>query len=180
LTAESPIDQLLAAASPLDRLVIEGLSRELQLSGASRAADARALAESTEKEKQALEEQRKKKSDEYDKLREELRKSLVNRWPELSNCWNPQVADLLGPASQEVVTLVESSPSFSQFWHLPDEIGALEQQKFDLDRRWVKCQRLVRALENAAYTGNLPKTATPEVQERIKQLLAAEATHLGP
>jgi hypothetical protein len=78
-----------------------------------------------------------------------------------------------------VTALVESHASFGRMRELRAEIDQLNEQKLNLDRRWVKCQRLLRALENVALAHNLPLDASLETQERYRQLLAAERGAFG-
>ena len=47
------------------------------------------------------------------------------------------------------------------------------------DRRWVKCKRLIRTLENVALAANLEVVAEPEVIERYHALRDAENQTLG-
>ena len=82
--------------------------------------------------------------------------------------------------THNVIGIVEGHPQFARFEELQEKIEALDTQKMDLERTGVKCQRLIRALENVALAANLPQVATPEQIERYARLRAAEAAFFGP
>jgi hypothetical protein len=60
-----------------------------------------------------------------------------------------------------------------------ERADSLSKKALDLDRRWAKCQRFLRVAEDVALSANLPKVAPPEVVERYKEMVAAEAGTLG-
>ena len=179
LSADSPYDQLVAAAAPVDRAVLEGLSLELGLSGADRSRQAKDLAEKVSQENKQLGGRVNQKNGELNGVTQSIRREVLNRWPELENPWNPRVQEILAHESSAVTALIEGHASFAKMRELRTEIDQLNEQKLNLDRRWVKCQRLLRALENVALAHNLPLVASPEIQERYRQLIAAERGAFG-
>ncbi len=66
----------------------------------------------------------------------------------------------------------------TKFATLGEEIAALEAERFELERKWVKCRRLERVLENIALARNLPLVASPEIVHRYQRLIAAEESTL--
>ena len=178
-TADAPLDQMLAAASPIDRAVLQGLSEQLQLTGPQRASDARALAERYDQERKGLEEQRKKLNGPFDQQRDQIRQELKFRWPELANHWDPALTQILQTEPADIVAAIEGHPAYSEFARLFEEMHALDERRMDVERRWVKCQRLLRVVDNITLAANLPKVASPELQARWQQLLAAESGFLG-
>ncbi len=180
LTADTPFEELFQLASPADQAVLGGLSLELGLTEPERAKQATARAAELMKEKKELDAQYKKKSGEYNTAANNIRKVLINRWPELNNRWHPTTAELLNDKSDELVKLIESHADFPKLDKLRGETKKLTDQKLDLDRQWVKCQRLIRALENVALAANLPHCAPTDVQERYQALVAAESGTFGP
>ena len=93
--------------------------------------------------------------------------------------WNPLVSELLGKQAGEVVRAIESHKRYSDYVRKYDEAKKLSKQKLDLDRRWVKTQRVLRTLENVALAANLPKLADEKTQKRYRKLLASERQTLG-
>jgi len=179
VTAETKYGELLKTASKSERAILEQLSKLLKLSGDNRAKAARGAAGKIAKQKKGIEAKLKKTSGERDAAGKAIRSALFVRWPELSNRWNPQVGELLGRQSNEVVRLIESHKHYSAFTRKYDEAKKLAAQKLDLDRRWVKTQRVLRTLENVALAVNLPKLADAKMQARYRRLLESERQTLG-
>lgn len=178
LTPDMPFDQLLKLATPAEQAVLTGLSTQLKLKTPKRHAEATQLAAKILKEKRAVDADSRKKGTEYGKLALEIRKVLLNRWPEMNNLWHPDVAVALQKESAEVVKMIESHKSYKRFEQLRKELTALDDKSLDHDRRWAKTQRLIRSLENIALAANLPKVARPEIVARFKQLRELESISL--
>lgn len=180
LTADTPCEALLALATPVERAVIEGLSTQLGLADPARATAARQLGEKLQKDRSAVQQAERKSEGRFNQLRESLRRALRENWPEFNNRWDPDACNLLHDRGPELAASIESQRDFSEFSRLRDEISRQEEQQLNLDRRWCKCQRLIRALENVALAANLPALAGPDVQACYRRLLAAEAGGLAP
>jgi hypothetical protein len=179
LSADSPYEQLVAVASPVDRAVLERLSKALALAGSERAREARELAEESSRTKKRLGGELRRKSRELSSACKSIKRDLVNRWPELDNPGQPRFAEILANEAGDVAALIESHPSYSAMAALAGETDLLDDEKSNLDRRWAKCQRLIRALENVALAHNLPLVAAPEVQQRYQRLLESERGVFG-
>ena len=175
LTVDSPYDALLAAASPVDRAVLEGLSSQLGLAGAPRAKAARDLAEKAEKDRGGINGGKKQLNNKYQAARRQIAESLKLRWPELENPWHPQAIEDLRAEGAEIVAAIESHGSFSTFDQTHNELEQRSAQSLDLERRWAKCQRFLRFAENVALAANLAKVASQELQNRYQSLLASES-----
>ncbi|MBX7165768.1 MAG: hypothetical protein K1X74_05415 [Pirellulales bacterium] len=178
LTAEAPCDELLATAAPAERTAIERLSSQLDLTAANRHEAAERLASEITAERRRVDGQKRKVSGEYQQLRTQLRRFVEHRWPELENPYHPVVCGLLQDHGAELTAAIDDQPEASKFRELHDEIARLGEQSLDLQRRWARCQRLMRVLENVALAANLPKVATPEQQQRYQALLACESSWL--
>jgi hypothetical protein len=178
VTPDAPYDTLDSLASPLDRAVLAGLSQTLELSGAERTKAARELAARLETQRGQVNQQKKKLQGEYHRARNAIGEMLKLRWPELANPWHPQVAEELRRDGPDIVAAIEGHARYSEFARLHDEIAEHVTRALDLERRWVKCQRLLRLVENVALAANLPRVATPDIQDRYQALLASEAETL--
>jgi hypothetical protein len=175
VTVDAPYERLAGFASPVERAVIDGLSEQLGLTAEDRAAAARKLAESIQSRRQQLEDQKKKQSARLDRTRENIHRDVTMRWPELSNPWNSEACSLLREEPAQLIAAIEGHREYSDFDGADREVDAISDQRFDLERQWVKCQRLLRTLENVALAANLPKVAAGDVQARYRELLAAES-----
>ncbi len=178
LTAESPYELLWEHATPAERAVLDGLSEQLALAGPDRAAAARQLAKDAKEERKPLDTRKREAGKKLNGIRASLRKTLMARWPELASPWHPSVAGILATEGGDVVAVLQSHSQYSRFVELRSEIEQLSKQTLDLDRRWVKCQRLLRTLENVALAANLSHFASPEVLGDYQRLCACEAAGL--
>lgn len=179
LSTEAPFNDLAAIASAVDRAVLDGLSQELGLAGPDRAVEARRLAEQLSKENKQTGGRLQQKTGELNGACQAIRHDLMTRWPEFDNPWHPRIQQILGQEGDEVTQFIESHSGYPRVVALRQEVDRLGEQKMDLDRRWVKCQRLLRAMENVVLAHNLPQVAPPEIQQRYQRLIAAEQGVLG-
>lgn len=174
LTADSPVEALLAAADPAERAAVTGLSERLGFSGTNRAAEARDESKRTESERRSLRGRIGRLRGRSASAREEIESALLAEWPELAGAWNPIGRRIVEEQANAVVELIESHPRFEEWERLDDETGELEETRLDLERRWAKCQRLLRTLENVALAHNLPLSADSDLLARYDRLRAAE------
>jgi hypothetical protein len=115
----------------------------------------------------------------YNAARNKIAAAVKARWPELSTAWHPRVQVILRDESADVVRAIESHAEYAGFDRLRESLDALDTKHLDLERRWVKYQRLVREANDVALAANLPKVATEDVQARYAKLIAAENGTLG-
>jgi len=180
LTPDSEFDELLKHASLPDRQVLIGLSNALHLSEALRAKEVRALATQIQRDKKKLDIDYRKQTAEYKQIAGSILRRLQLQWPELSNRWHPQVQQIMANEAHSVTSAIKKHARFRRLETLGRERQALSRRKFDHDRQWIKCQRLVRTLENVALAANLPLVASPDIVRRFQELTAAENGTLGP
>ena len=62
---------------------------------------------------------------------------------------------------------------------LRQKMAQVKAEAMNADRRWVKCQRLIRTLESVALAGNLQDAGSLEQQETYQQLVELESSMLG-
>ncbi|MGC1273408.1 MAG: hypothetical protein WBC44_06840 [Planctomycetaceae bacterium] len=180
LTASSPVTELVEVAGPVEKKVITGLSEQLGLTRPDRAIEARAAAKKIEDERKELRSRIRRLEREYHHLQEAIETDLLAEWPELAGTWNPDARRLVAETPDDVVGLVESHEHFEEFDRLEAEILQREAEQLDLERRWVKCQRLLQTLETVALAHNLPLAADSELLSRYELLRAAEHATLVP
>jgi len=174
LTAHAAYDQLLALASPSERMVLEGLSTELELVGADRVQQAEALAKTLQEQRKELASSNRQKNRQLGQHKRAIQRDLKAEWPELSNLLNPAAVELLSTRAVQFVATIKSHSNYSDMARLQAEIAAQENARLDLERRWVKTQRFIRTAENVALAANLPKVAPEGIVARYHQLLSAE------
>src|SRR5258706_7946884 len=114
-----------------------------------------------------------------DNLRNQIRARVMARWPEIGNPFHPAAMAALTREAAEIVKTIESDPAFKQ-WDAQIQKGDEQSQKsFDLERKWVKCQRFLYVSESVALEANLGRFASKMIQERYKTLRAAECAGVG-
>jgi len=180
LTRDAPFDRVLEMARPVDRAVLEGLSGALDLRGAERVQDAEDLADEIQDERRKVGKKRDKLKRERDGLKKRLASALKERWPEMHNSWHPVVTQLVVEQPDAILNVLENEGSLSRFEELSGEIDALEAERLDLERKWVKTQRFLRVTDNVLLAANLPRVASQDVLDRYSALLAAESATLKP
>jgi len=179
LTPESKYDDLIATAGPVDRTVLEQLCERLIITGDDRAKAARDRAKESEDERKKLAGEKSKLRKEYDAIRKRIYTAVRNRWPEISNRWHPKVEEAIQNEANAIVKVIEGHRQFNRLKQLAQKQHDLETQRLDHERDWVKCQRVLRLLENLALAANLSKVA-PDRQADYAALLERESAVLGP
>ena len=179
MSADTPFSELNEVASPENRVVLTELSKFLKLENSQRDSAAKGLAKQLDDEKKALSKTLGKTSMDRKRLAINLRRAIQDEWPEFNNPWHPRTATILDEESDAVIALLKQHRDYSKFKTLSKEVQKLSKQRFDLDRRWVKCQRLIRCLENVALEQNLALVATSEQQALLARLVAMENQSLG-
>ena len=179
ITTAAPIEQVVANLDAVDRAVIDGLSKELNLTGKNRYAEAEKLAAKLVQDKKKLDGKIRQKSGEAGRYSSEISKAVRLKWPELSNRWDPLVEVLLEEKSDEVVAMIEGHTRYKAFEKARGELKVLSQEKMGIDRQWVKCQRLKRAIENSVLAANLELVASSDLQKRYQNLLSLESQMFG-
>jgi len=176
LTVESNFDKILKIASPIDRAVLEGLSKQLGLKGGNRAKSARDLTKKLEDGRKAFAEKKKKSDEERKRIKTKLSGQIRKRWPEVSNPYHPTVRRLLrSKDSKELLELVKRDGEWGKYKKAKGESAGLEKKRFELERKKVKCMRFQRVLENVVLEANLPLVADEKTLKRYEELCELEA-----
>lgn len=179
LTANSSYIGLIDVASSTDALILEALSEQLELTRDDRGAEVKELAKRIQAERSKLAKQADKKEDTRDKLRKQIAKRLKTRWPELTNTLSKTATELLTKKANEFTQAVKTDSAYSRYASLGAEANLLDDKRLDLERKWAKCQRVVRLLENVALTHNLPLLADSGVVQRYAELLDLEQSKMS-
>jgi hypothetical protein len=178
VNSEDDVDALLGLARPEQRAVIEELSKQLELKAEGRMVETKNLADKYDKERKGLDSQKRKLQRDLGGLRGQIQSAVKQKWPEFANPWNAKVGEILKKEGDDVVKAIESHPRFKRFDELSHEIEGVDARNRDLERKWVKCQRLMQTLQSVALAGNLEKVATPELQEKYREIVRQEGMRL--
>lgn len=176
LAIDAPIDSLLAAADPIERAVIHGLSTQLKLDQTDRAIAIGELMGAIDDQRDRLRRQTREVRRDENWVRRGIVADLLLEWPELTGPWNPEGRRLVREESEAIVTFIESHPLFDRWQAARTELAEIEQRSGDLELKDVKCQRLLYMLESVTLANNLPLVAD---ETRIRQYLALRAAEHG-
>lgn len=174
LDSQSPFYQLMSLASVSELAVLDGLSRQLDLTGLDRAAEAVQRAGSIEERRKELSGKSGDLQRDINRLRGSVRNRLRNRWPELYNLLTPEAVELVTVRASEFVAAVEEDDDFAEFETLSAQRHDIEMQRAGLEEQWVRYQRFLRVLENVALRNNILVEGDPERISRMEQLMALE------
>ncbi|MFP6900889.1 MAG: C13 family peptidase, partial [Opitutales bacterium] len=175
LKSEDDYAKILEQASSVERAVLEGLSKKLGLDADNRAKEARDLMNDLESQRKKLAEQKKKPVGERKRIKGKLATEIRKRWPEVGNPYHPNARALFEPdQSKQVLAVLRKGGEWPKYLKAKKEISKLDKQRFELDRRKVKCMRFLRALENVALETNLELVADEKIIARYKKLRELE------
>lgn len=180
LTADSPYPSLLELAGPNEKAILQGLSQELGLKGNNRGKATRDLAGKFKAEKDKIKREQQKTDDTLGDIEDEMKELIGQYWPEALSPFHPVTASLIsGKDGDELLGRIKRHRDFKRYNDLDRKLEQLDNRAHEQERKWVKCQRLLRALENVALEANLPKfTKDCSVLDRYKQLVALEGGSL--
>ncbi len=179
MTMDVAYEELLKVTTPAQRAVLEGLSAQLSLTKPERTKEAKARATELAKQKKEIDGKKRKKDSEYAGMCRSVLNALKVKWPELANRWHPAVDQLLQDNSDDLLKTAKAHPNFKKLAGVQKEIAQLSQKKMDLDRDWVKTQRLVRTIENVVLAANLSLIADEAILQDYEQLRASESQFFG-
>jgi hypothetical protein len=174
VNAEEDLEKLMGLASAAQKAVIEGLSSQLSLTQVGRMAETKTAADKIDKERKGLDPQKRKLQKDQGQLRGQIQGTVKQKWPELSNPWHPKTLEIMTREADDVVKAIEGHPRYKRFDELSHEIEGIDARNRDLERKWVKCQRLMQTLQSIALAANLEKVATPELQEKYREIVKEE------
>ncbi len=177
LTQDSKYSDLLAAATPIDRVVLETLSKNLGLKGDNRAKAARDLAKKTEDERKKLAGEKSKLGKDAETIRRAIYSIVAKNYPEIRNAWHPRIHQAIETEGDQIVKMIEGHKDYKKMVDLREKQNKIERKRRDLEHKWVKTQRVLHLLENAALAGNLYQIA-PDRQSDYAALVEREAGHL--
>jgi hypothetical protein len=173
LPKDAPYDDILKLATQIERSVLEGLSKQLALSGSNRI-------ETAERESRPSRRGRTRGRDRSasrraEQLRDTIADELKQRWPELANVLNPGAVELLTTQSQTFVAAVEGHPRYEEY----REQAELASRELDPRKRRVKYERFIRAAQDVILRENLKRLGDEKLLAQYEAIVKAESTSLG-
>ncbi len=166
---DAPYDVVLQHATPSEVAILEGLSKQLKLSGNRRLEDARQQVERIRSQSRGRRGGR-RSSDPAVQLRQRITVELKRRWPELANVLNPVSVELLTTRKAEFINAIESHREYKRY----RELATAASDRPDSEKEKVKYERFVRTAENVILRENLRLLGDKERLAEYNAIVAAE------
>lgn len=156
LSANSPVEVLLAGADPCEKAVVEGLSQRFQLTGANRGKAADDLIRKKQAEKKKLDDQIRDHRKKVGEAKSSISKTLKEAWPELASPWHPELDQIFASQSEKVRETITAHESYAKWREAESKSDELEAEREQIGLDIVKLERLKYWLETRALAVNLP------------------------
>lgn len=169
LNNDESYELILELATPIQKVVLEELSEQLNLTGDDRLVDAWQALEDGRRRGRS---RRRSQASSPDQLRRRIAGDVKRKWPELANVVNPVSIELLTNRSDEFIAEIENHRDYKRYREL-DETPATDPAK-----RSVKYDRFLRVADNVALAENLRRLGDQERIAQFKALIAAESASL--
>jgi hypothetical protein len=163
---------VLDLATPAERAVLDGLSKQLELTGENRILAATREARPQRRPRRTGRDQ--SPTQRARRLRSEIAGDLKERWPELANVVNPVSVELLTTRGKEFVQAIESHPRYKEY----REQKELADKTPDPQKRRAKFERFVRTAQNVILRENLKRLADEKKLAQYQAIVAAESGSL--
>lgn len=164
LNDDASYDSIIAVASPAQKAVLEGLSKQLGLSGNNRVLDAERQGRNVNTSRSRF----RRRSSPAGRLRTEISRDVQKKWPGLANVMNPIAIELLTTRKDEFIQAVESHRKYAEYRRLAD-VGQSEDQK-----KRVKYERFLRTVDNVIFAENLRRSNREELKRKYESLVELE------
>lgn len=175
LLSKSPAyETVIELATPSERAILSGLSRELDLSGSNRIRAARQEAQPPRRGSRNRS-RRRFSGRAGGRLRQRIANDLEQRWPELANVLNPRAIEFLTTRSAVFVQAVEQHPNYQEY----RKQRADADESADPQKRRVKHERFIRTAENVILRENLKRLDDPTKLARYQAIVEAESASLA-
>ncbi|MCA9139095.1 MAG: hypothetical protein KDB00_20120 [Planctomycetales bacterium] len=166
LKNDASYQTVLSLATTTQRVVLEGLSKQLNLTGDNRLVDAWEQLESLRDRGRS---RRRRGDTSAGQLRGKIASDLKKRWPELANVLNPVSVQLLTSRQREFIDAIENHEDYKRYRELADASAP------DDAKRRVKFDRFLRVADNVLLAENLRRINDPQRIAQYEALVAAEA-----
>lgn len=166
LPDDAAYSKILAVATPVQRAVLEGLSKQLGLDGDKRVMDAYEQSRSASNSRRTR--GRRGQSQRQSELKSKIASTLKRRWPELSNLMNPGSVELITSRQKEFITAIKEHSAYAEY-------RALTEEKFNsVEKRKVKFERFLRTIDNVIFAENLRRDKKKELIQQFEAIVAGE------
>lgn len=180
LTDESGYKDLLAAADPARRAVLEGLSARLNLSGEDRKAKAQAIVDENKKERDRLKKEIGLVVKTYNAQRKPLIEKLKGRWPVLADRKKHDEARAKIVEEHHAINeIICEQDAYAKAIEQLDKIQSLKDRREQLSTAIAHAERFVYTCQTIANIDTLKRFGDPQHIDAYNQLFAREMEKPG-
>lgn len=171
LADDASYTEILKAATPVQKAILEGLSKQLDIDGDQRimAAFQQTRGGNTRGRSRFG---RGRQPRPGSQLKAKIARDLKKRWPQLANVMNPDSIELITSRSAEFVQAIEQHADYAEYQRQTNtEVNA------DQKRR-VKFERFLRTVDNVIFAENLRRQDKKELVRQYESIVEAERATL--
>ncbi|MGC4031572.1 MAG: hypothetical protein QM754_07540 [Tepidisphaeraceae bacterium] len=201
LPKEAAWPAVIAAASPSEKAMLEGLSEQLGLTGDDRLAAAGQMAERLDQEMRPPQMQRgpmnatsrsttgptsrpmfnrgQNQQQPVDPARQRLQQAILTRWPQLAIPLSPQAIETLDKEWKEIETTLKAQPEYERFANMMKQNRERSDARQAVELKWVKTQRLLERAASVILAKNLPQVADAATVKAFETLKRMEGGNLN-
>lgn len=107
-----------------------------------------------------------------------LQAALLQRWPELSVPFHPNVNEIIEADGKEIMAYLQKQPEWAAFAEGMKQRSAMSQKGRANEEKWCKIQRLLERAKTVVLANNLSKVADAESVATYEKLLKLESKTL--
>jgi len=96
----------------------------------------------------------------------------------LSNPWNPRATEIMAREGAKIQEAIEHDSQYATWDMNRRDAEKSATKAADAERKWIKCQRLIRMIDTVALSAALEKSGPPDVIDRYRQMVSDEAGFL--
>ena len=171
---KGPLSKLVASSRPDLRAILEQLSVKLGLGTAPTVESVKQKLKQVEDNIDAADSKLSAATRNRKNALKSVQEEIYDIWPELRAEYAPLAIELATDRADEFVSRVQKLPDYDELHVAKKKEDVLAKAALQLDREKARCERLLRACEDAVLAANLSRIAKPEIVKRYDQLLAME------
>ncbi len=170
LTDDASYAEVLKVATPVQKAVLEGLSKQLKIEGDQRimAAFQQTRGGNTRGGGGGRFRGGRRQARPGAEQKARIARDLKKRWPQLANVMNPGSIELITTRSNEFIQAIEQHKDYAEYVRLTDTQANSEQ------KRRVKFERFLRMVDNVIFAENLRRQGRKELVQQYEAIVGAE------
>ena len=172
LPKDAPYNTIRDLATPAERAILDGLSKQLDLTGQGRIVSAQRESRASRRSRTRSRGQSPRRR--AAQLRETIADDLKDRWPELANVLNPIAVELVTIRNKEFVESIEVHPKYKEYLEQKD----LAAREVDPQKRRAKYERFVHTAQDVIRRENLKREGDRKLIDQYQAVVAAEEISL--